>query len=378
MQRCNLFVSIPFVSCGVEWETAPVYGATPPAVKRSYLKAVLAEMRGFAEDAPSLEVASVTFGTGSMSAIPEADLREFLNEIRRVFPIAHTAPVYATFDPGLLSIGQANELRAFGAPRFEFRYLTSNFDEATTLGVPSGETELKKTSILLEQTGLEGIVVRIAVGVSGQTIATLEKTLRDALCSTVEGFELLSLREGCAAAQSDDDAALLLEHARTWLEAHGFRPTTPTRFMRESADDAYHANLYTPIDGNGGPMTLSFGPSTVSAYDGLLWTNAGDINRYIRESTDPEAITERVISLNGIIAEQRRMFDALYRGESVAIENERFETLAEEGFLVECNACEGRMTASSKGDRRYRTASLSGKGRLRYQRVFERLAESNL
>lgn len=313
MQQCNLFISIPFVVGGADWDTEPTYANTAPAVKRSYLAAVLAEMRGFAGDAPSLEIASVTFGVGSMSTIPESELREFLGEIKRIFPIEPSTSVHATFDPGLLSVGQMNELKAFGLTHLEFRYFTSNFDEADLLGVPSGETEMKKSAILLEQAGLERCLMRIALGTVGQTRATLEKTLRDALRSAVDGFELVPLREGWSGAQSDDDAAVLFEHASRWLGEHGFKSTTPTRFMREGVDDSCHANAYAPFDGGDGPATLSFGPSTMSAFDGLLWTNVGDINHYIRESADPEAITERVVELDESAMEQRRELDVLYR-----------------------------------------------------------------
>lgn len=313
MQQCNLFISIPFVVGHADWDTAPTYANTAPAVKRSYLDAVLAEMHGFAEDAQSLEIASVTFGTGSMSTIPESDMREFLSEVGRIFPIAPATPVHAVFDPGLLSVGQANELKALGAPWFEFRYFTSNFDEADILGVPSGETEMKKTSILLEQMGLEHVVMHVVLGIGGQTNASLEKTLRDALRSTVVGFELVPLREGWSRAQDDDDTARLFEHASAWLETHGFRPTAPTRFMREDVDDPYHANLYAPIGREVGLATLSFGPSTISVFDGLLWSNIGDIDRYIRESANPEAITEQVVELDEAASAQRRELDALYR-----------------------------------------------------------------
>ncbi len=337
MQQCNLFISIPFVVGNADWDTAPTYANVASSVKRSYLNAVLAEMRGFAEDAPLLEIASVTFGTGSMSTIPEADMRDFLCEIGRIFPIAPATPVHAGFDPGLLSVGQANDLRAFGVPCLEFRYFTSDFAEAGILGVPSGETEMKKTSVLLEQMGLDRIVMQVALGINGQTKASLEKTLRTALRSTVDGFELVPLREGWPCAQGDDDAARLFEHASVWLDAHGFRPTTPTRFMRAGADDPYHENLYAPIGGEDGPVTLSFGPSTISVFDGLLWSNIGDIDRYIRESANPEAITEQVVELDEAASARRRELDTLYR---------------------------------KAADR------LDFKERLRYQRVFERLLKS--
>ena len=362
MQQCNLFISIPFILGNADWDTAPTYANTAPAVKRSYLDAVLAEMRGFADEAPSLEVASVTFGTGSVSTIPEADLHDFLGGIARLFRIASETPVHAVFDPGLFSVGQANELKAFGSPRLEFRYLTSNCDEASVLGAPSGEVEMRKTSILLEQAGFGSVVVQIAVGTLGQTVASLEKTLRDALSSTVGGFELVPLREDWAGAQSDDEAAVLFGHACAWLEEHGFRSTSPTRFMREGIDDPYHRSRYALPGARDGIATLSFGPSTLSVFDGLLWSNIGDVNRYIRESADFQAITEQVVELDAAAVAQRKTLDALYHGQSVELDGERYRSLIERAML---------SVSREQGSVR-----LSAKGRLRYAEAFARLAES--
>lgn len=372
MQPCNLFISIPFVIGDANWDAEPVYANTAPAAKRSYLAAVLAEMRGFAEEASSLEISSVTFGTGSMSTIPESDLREFLSEIKRIFAIAPNTPVHAVFDPGLLSVGQVNELKSFGDPCLEFRYLTSDFGEANILSIPSGETEMKKTSILLEQTGLDAIVMHVALGILGQTTATLEKTFRDALRSAVSGFELVPMREDWSGAQSDTDAALLFEHACVWLESHGFRSTTPTRFMREGTDSPFYANLYASVDGKEAPATLSFGPSTLSSFDGMLWANAGDINRYIRESADPEAITEYAIQLDATALAQRSMLDGLYRGKAVVLDQSRCGALVNEGYLVLRDAPAGQPIVDEKS-MCLQAVSLTEKGKLRFQRVFERI-----
>lgn len=369
MQPCHLFVSIPFVIGEAGWDGEPVYPNTAPEVKRAYLNAVLAEMRGFADDAGDLDIASLTFGTGSLSTVPEADLRDFLTSMRGLFSIAPRTPIFASFDPGLISIGQVNELKAFGDPRLEFRYLTSNVDEAFALGMPMGETEMKKTDIVLENAGLRNVGIKVAVGIAGQTTETLEKTLRDANRSIIDRFELVAVREGFGRALPDDDAAALLGHACSWLERHGFGATTPVRFVREGAAENPVQDLrFAAGTDAASTAILSFGPSTLSVFDGMLWANTGDLATYLAKSNDPAAITKEVIKLDDHAKSVRQKFDTLYRGcGSMPFDEVAHASLLDAGFLT----WDGGAQCSERS-----AVRLSEKGRLRYEQVLEQLARA--
>ena len=188
LQACDLFINIPFTTRAVDALDTNCYANTPPAVKRAYLQAVLAEMEGFSEEARELAVTSVTLGGGSASTLPADDLRRLLRGIARAFDTPRDVPVFATFDPGLLSIGQALELKAFGSPRIDLRYFTSDAREANLLGCPAPETETKKTDIVLEHAGIADIGMHVALGMVGQSEESLLKTLRAARRSSVKRF----------------------------------------------------------------------------------------------------------------------------------------------------------------------------------------------
>ena len=135
-------------------------------------------------------------------------------------------PVFATFDPGLLSIGQALELKAFGSPRIHLRYFTSDAREANLLGCPAPEMEAKKTDIVLEHAGIADIGMHVALGMVGQSKESLLKTLRTARRSSVKRFVLVPALPGHMLASSND-AAELYDCACTWFEQHGFERRGP-------------------------------------------------------------------------------------------------------------------------------------------------------
>lgn len=233
MQACNLFISVPFAArSDNEPFGDPVRRSASPALKRAYVEAVVREMEGFSEDAEELAIESVTLGTGTTNSLPVADLHLVLSSAKRLFSIAPETPVYAAFDPGLLSAASLDELRSLGDPRPDFRYLTSDPRESEALGRPDAETEMRESDALLKRVGVRAIGMQVAVGIAGQTKDSLTRTLCDMRRPCVERIELVPLRPESPLALPDDDAAALLRHASEWLSEHGFAPSGPLRFVR--------------------------------------------------------------------------------------------------------------------------------------------------
>lgn len=357
-QACDVFVSIPFtIDDGVKVDGA-VYPHTAPAVKKAYLDAVLAEMQGFAEEASELSVHSVTFGTGSLSTIPADELHRVLQGATRILALPREVLVFATFDPGLVSIGHVNELKAFGRPRMDLRYFTSDVREGEALGRPASETEMQKTDLVLEHAGLSDLGMQIVVGLRGQSESTLLRTLRTANRSTVSRFHLVPLPPGSPLAAEADDAVRLYACARTWLCEHGFAQRTALQFARVGSENPLWENRYTSPASSADHEVLSFGPATFSCSGGLLWENEADINVYIERCDDPQAITAQVAALDDRARALRAEFDALYRCASVPYDATRHHELVNDGL----------MTWDDNAVR------LSNLGCLRFQEAFAHLA----
>lgn len=360
LQACDLFINIPFTTRPIDVLDTNCYANTPPAVKRAYLQAVLAEMEGFSEEAHELAVTSVTLGGGSASTLPADDLRRLLRGIARTFDTPRDVPVFATFDPGLLSIGQALELKAFGSPRIHLRYFTSDAREANLLGCPAPEMEAKKTDIVLEHAGIADIGMHVALGMVGQSKESLLKTLRTARRSSVKRFVLVPALPGHMLASSND--AELYDCACTWLEQHGFERRGPLCFALKGAENPLEENWYTsPLSARDHEI-LSCGPSTLSCSGGLMWSNIGDIDRYIESCTNPQAITAHVAALDDATRKLRDEFATLYRGESISFDAERHGQAVENGLLE-------RTSDTDKAFIR-----LSSKGCLHYGQAFEQIA----
>lgn len=365
MQACNLFISVPFAARDVDEPFGdPVRRNASPALKRAYVEAVVREMEGFSEDAEELAIESVTLGTGPTNALSAADLHLMLASAKRLFSIAPETPVYAAFDPGLLSAASLDELRSLGDPRPDFRYLTSDPRESEALGRPDAEAEMRESDALLERVGVRVIGMQVAVGLAGQTKDSLTRTLCDMRRPCVERVELVPLRPESPLALPDDDAAALLRHASEWLSEHGFAPSGPLRFVR-GEDNPYFVDRFAPVLTLADRETLSLGPGTASSVGGLAWSNTDDFALYLKRSADETAITERVSAVDEEALALHARLDALHRGEPIAYDPAAHDSLIDEGLLRPVGS-EGR-----------RAVELSDKGRLRYLAVFKRLGAAS-
>lgn len=358
MTACNVFVNVPFVNGGALM-AENVYDHASPAVKRAYVEALLGEAEGFAQEAADLDIRSLTLGGGSVSTLPEQELGTLLRGLARVFPLTRETPLYATFDPGLMTVGQANRLRETGRFLPQFRYFCANGAEAALLDMPSGEVEMSKTDQLLEQVGAPGVGMQIALAIPGQTERELEDTLRKAVRGTVERIIFVVPAAGIA---TDDlgSAAALYERGRRWLADRGFSEDCLLHFSRDGSTDPFDRDFYGAPAGEPATGTLCLGPSTVSCLDGLLWSNSGDVDAYIASRGNAELITAAASALDEETVALRSVLGDLYRGGRVALPQPVRATLPRELF------CEGEEGS----------VALTPAGRLCHRAAFAQLAEA--
>lgn len=332
---CNVYASVPFVNGGRSL-ILNGYDHTPPSVKRAYVDALLGEAAGFAGEAVAWDVRSLTLGGGSASTLPEEELGKMLRGLGRLLPIDRATPLYATFDPGLLTVGQANRLREAGRPLPEFRYLAAESRIAALFEMPAGEVEMAKTDLLLEQVGIDDIGMQVVVGASGQTAEEVETSLRRALRSTVQRFTLVT--PTALGADARETAVGHYRRAAAWLGERGFVEQAPLHFSRNGSVNPAVLDRYAPLDGPGVAGLVCLGPCTASCADGLAWSNTGDIDAYIAAEGDSEMVTAQVVEIDTPLRRLRADLNALWRGDAVQADASRRAALTEGGLFESCGS----------------------------------------
>ena len=306
MQTFDVFINIPFVVTPAADIDTSVLSGVNPTIKRAYVDAVLREIESFSEESPAWDIRSLTLGGGTISSLSAEDFRRLMLGLKRLLPITPETPVFVTADPGGLTVGHTNELRAYDRPQVMMRYFTCDVREADALGVRSPEAEMGKTDILFEQAAITNIGMKVAIGIAGQTPETLLRTLRLANRCGVVRFELVCI--------NDARDSELFEVASAWLIEHGFTRLTTYDFAKPGGENPLVVDWYHAASGDD-PVCgrMAFGCATLSVDGEMMWANTGDINAYIRHSGEYELIVESALELTESVRQQQRDLDTTYR-----------------------------------------------------------------
>lgn len=304
-------INIPFITGRADYYGRNLYANTAPAVKHAYCDALLAEAQSIGDDIRDAgeEVSVLAFENGAIGTIEPAKLRPFLRELAAALPLADDCFVSAEADPGLLSTATVEELRVLGVDALRFHYLTSDAVESEWLQRACAVNEMSKTRTVLEGTGVRDFDMQLLLGFRGQSEKTLVKTLRDAALMDEVNHCTLLVAAGEQFA-GDELAVQMYGVAQAFLEEHGFVRYAPTCFAKPGHELAIEA-------GCKGDGIVSLGPSTTSRFAGLMWANAGDIQRYIESEADPEAITEVALEVGDAQAKALDAVEAAWRAQVV-------------------------------------------------------------
>lgn len=289
-------VNIPFVTEGATGVSGHVLTGDRRA-RESYLDALEREAWAVASDAGDLTVGAIRFD-GPMPSIMSPDrLGQLAHGIKRAFscePGCETTLVALPHTIGVPSLtgwqGAINrvELLADSLEPTELIALNRPFDAVC----------VQNALLFFDKFHLNNVGVRIVVGIPGQTIPSLMRTLRSLADIDVAHFRLVAFddvlpgRDGEGEGACGEAAAELLERARERLTSYGYEEYLPLMFARREA----HRDRFAAAHAAAAPE-IGLGIDAVSAYHGLAYVNTSDFNTYVESSADPSKTVSAVAKL---------------------------------------------------------------------------------
>ena len=169
-----------------------------------YVRAVIAEISGWSEVAPSPAIDTIYFGGGTPSLLTVEQLGSILNAVRGRFGVTPDAEITLEINPG--DGGESadarrktmSEWRRLGINRASFGAQTFDDRELKMLGRTHDSGDISRTFQHLRDAGFDNINFDLIAGLPGQTMDVWKRNLDEALQLGAEHLSLylLDVHEG--------------------------------------------------------------------------------------------------------------------------------------------------------------------------------------
>ncbi|MFT3998229.1 MAG: oxygen-independent coproporphyrinogen III oxidase, partial [Asticcacaulis sp.] len=247
-QPIALYLHIPFCEqmchfCGCNTRATLKY-----APVEAYVGALVAEIEtvgahlGFRP-----KVHSVHFGGGSPSMLIPADMGRIFDALHKRFDLLPDAEIAIELDPRRITLHKVHAYRALGFNRVSLGVQDTDPDVQQAINRVQPVEHIRSVMALLRQNGLNHIGIDLVYGLPGQTLQSLQTTLRHVLDLDPDRISAFSyahvpwvkkhqtLIDTDTLPGMEDKVAMFLSLS-SWLTAHGYEAIGIDHFAKP--DDA--------------------------------------------------------------------------------------------------------------------------------------------
>ena len=265
-----------------------------------FLRALERELRLYAHDAGlrAIPVHTIYLGGGTPTSLTSRQLLQALNAIRGFFVVDDHAEVSVEVHPGTMTCEGFEALRQSGVTRLSLGGQSFDRNELLALGGRAFGADTRQAVRWAKSVGFTNISLDLMFGFPGQSEASWQRTLDEALALSVEHLSCYAytLEEGSpfyqqvargGGAEPDPAFQVTLEAmAAARLSAAGFTRYEISNYARPHRECRHNMRYWQ------GQAYLGLGPSAQSYLGRVRFGNVADLTGYA------DAITEGLLPLD--------------------------------------------------------------------------------
>ena len=303
MAPLGLYVHVPFCTAICRYCNF-TRGLFDEALKRRYVEAVVAEIRGaparFGWRTRAARADSLFFGGGTPSLLDSREVAAILGACRDAFDVAPGAEVTLEANPESAVRPWLDDIRAAGVNRLSLGVQSFRQEDLDRLGRVHDVAQARRAVAAARAAGFDNLSLDLMMWLPEQAVAQWLASVDEAIGLAPEHLSLYMLelypnaplRDAMARANwslaPDDDAADMYEAAMARLEASGYRQYEISNVARPGRESRHNLKYWT--DGE----WLGFGPGAHSTLAGARWKNVSATDEYVaRASAGQPLDTER-------------------------------------------------------------------------------------
>ena len=249
----------------------------------SYMACVFREMAKRREQLKNYKFDTLYIGGGTPSVIDESYIAMLLASAKKNFNLAENAEITIEMNPGTVSAGKIATYKKCGINRFSVGLQTAIDAQLEDLGRIHNLKEFEACARLLKG---ENFSVDIMIGLKGQTIADIEKSIFVAAESGASHISMYALTpEDGTPIYTDylngelpdsDEVAEMYEAGVKKLKELGFDRYEVSNFCKKGRESRHNLNYWRRGE------YIGFGVSASSCINNTRFTNTFDLDEYFK------------------------------------------------------------------------------------------------
>ncbi len=250
----HLYLNVPFCASSCAYCHCSKDLLVRPGQWRDYDLYVRAQVRQFSPLFRGVPMASLFWGGGTPSLLPERQLEGLMDLLRRRFALAKGAQVSVEVHPASLTLSKLKLLKKYGVNRISLG--VQSFDVVLTAAVGRCQTsaQVARAVGMIQEVGFEAFNIDLMAGLPGQTLMSFMGSLRKAVAIAPTSIQLnpfcdiqnslyFKQHPAMSLAKLFRDRASMLGQARHFLSQSGYEGVACGFFHRQGTAHLFHAQL---------------------------------------------------------------------------------------------------------------------------------------
>lgn len=286
----GLYVHIPF--CKAKCRYCDFVSFADCESMGEYCAALLQEMRLCAAELPAQQYATVFFGGGTPSILPEGAIAMLMDALRASFAIAGNAEITIEANPGTLTAEKLKEYHNAGINRLSMGLQSANDTLLETIGRIHRTQDFVQNYECARAAGFANISADIMYGLPGQTVQDHLDTvalLSELGVEHVSAYSLIveegtplytDVTGGAESLPSEDDAYLMHRRGMELLQARGYARYEISNYAKPGLASRHNLNYWE----NGTYLGLGLNAHSAMHVEGkwLRFANTARLTDYIK------------------------------------------------------------------------------------------------
>lgn len=292
-KELELYIHIPF--CVKKCDYCDfLSGPADAGRQREYVEALKKEIKN-CKDFAAYQVSSIFVGGGTPSILPGEMIGEILETVREKFELIPNAEISIEANPGTVDRKKLEIYRESGMNRISFGCQSADNRELKMLGRIHTWEDFQVSYQMARDAGFTNINVDLMSGLPGQTLTSWETTLRkiaDLQPEHISAYSLI-IEEGTPFAEKDlnlpdeDVERAMYENTHDILASYGYQQYEISNYAKNEKECRHNLGYWKRTE------YLGLGLGSSSLVNETRFSNTSDMERYLKNSGNPESIREQ-------------------------------------------------------------------------------------